>query len=156
MVSFILFESEMIQRAVSDYVTLCVILLLGKTAAVHKIWCAQWPLHDAVRGIVTSNNTDILERFLGKEKFVRTFMRIKRPYIVSDDQKSCLLAPVRKGKVLLHRTIKYCEVRKHAVSMLFNNCFEPVFWKGGVFRDVTVQNEVFRIGEGIPAQDLIS
>ncbi len=139
-----------------DYITLFIFLLLGTTATVHNIWYAQWPLHDAVRGIVTSNNTEKLERFLGKEKFVRTIMSIKRPDVVFDDHKSCLLAPARKGKVILHRMIKYGEVRKYGVSILFNNYFEPVFTKGNVFREVTIQNEVVHVGAVIPAQDLIS
>ncbi len=56
-----------------------IFLLVGTVAAVHNMWYSQWPLHDAVRGTVTSNNTEKLEKFLGKEKFVHTIMSIKRP-----------------------------------------------------------------------------
>ncbi len=155
-VSFRLLELKIIQSTVPYYATLCILVLLGTVATVHNIWYTQWPLYDAIRGIVTTNNTDILERFLGTEKFVHTIMSMKRPDVVFDDHNSCLLAPVRKGKVLLHRMIKYGEVRKHGVSILFNNFFEPVFRSGDVFREVTVQKEVVHVGAVIPAQDLIS
>ncbi len=154
-VTLVISKSQAILEAVPDYVTLFILLLLGTAAAVHNIWYSEWPLHDAVRGIVTSNNTEKLEKFLGK-KFVRTIMSIKRPDVVFDDHKSCLLAPVRKGKVILHRMIKYGEVRKHSVSILFNNYFEPVFRRGDVFREVIIQNKVAHVGAVIPAQDLIS
>ncbi len=47
-------------------------------------------------------------------------------------------------------------MRKYGVSILFNNYFEPVFRRGDVFREVTIENEVVHVGAVIPAQDLIS